>query len=289
VLRDSSRVNRSSLWVAVALCGLSAPTAAQGQTSPRDARETGRLLREGAAAFETNDDATALSLFQQAYRLSEEPTILVNIGRVFARMRRHDDAIATFQRYIDRAPQAPERAAIERLLREQQTLRDAAANAARTASEQTQRERADRERAAREQAAREQAERDRAAREARRPGAGPWVLLGVGGAVAASSLIPFFAVREPQLGALRRAHNMECTSVGGGWECVDPDGQLAANYNGAVTGTIAFGVLLGTGLAAATAGAIWAAVGAARAEPRVSVSVDPRGSVVIAGRFGGDR
>jgi tetratricopeptide (TPR) repeat protein len=285
-MRDSEVVNRSTLCfvTALALVGTSsATTIAHAQTAPRESREVGRLLREGAAAFDAHDDATALALFQQAYRVSEEPTILVNIGRVFARMRRHDDAIATYERYLSRVPDAPERGAIEGLIREQREARDAPTNAARDAA--VREERARQERARQEREERERRERER---QSRGVGAGPWVLLGVGGAIAVGSLIPWFAIREPNRQTLESRIGTDCTIVAGVVECFD-DGSPSGAYNTANADQIAFGAMLGVGLAAAATGGIWAAVAAARTEPRVAISIDPRGSIVLAGTFGGAR
>ncbi|MBL8683355.1 MAG: hypothetical protein JNK05_29575 [Myxococcales bacterium] len=279
-------MNRSTLCfvAALALVGTSSATGvARAQTAPRENRDVGRLLREGAAAFDAHDDATALALFQQAYRVSEEPTILVNIGRVFARMRRHDDAIATYERYLSRVPDSPERAAIEGLIREQREARDAPSNAARDAA--AREERARQERARQEREERERRERER---QSRGVGAGPWVLLGVGGAIAVGSLIPWFAVREPNRATLEARIGSDCANVGGVVECFD-DGSLSAAYSTANAGSIAFGAMLGVGLAAAATGGIWAAVAATRTEPRVAISIDPRGGIVVAGTFGGAR
>lgn len=287
---DSEVVNRSTLCF-VAACALVAASSttevAHAQTAPRETRDVGRLLREGAAAFDAHDDATALALFQQAYRVSEEPTILVNIGRVFARMRRHDDAIATYERYLSRVPDSPERAAIEGLIREQREARDAPTNAARDAALREERERQERDRREREE--RERRERERRSRGV---GAGPWVLLGVGGAIAIGSLVPWFAVREPNRATFEmrvQDPRADCVAVDGVRECFDNNGNLSGPYNTANAGAIAFGAVLGVGLATAAAGGIWAAIAATRTEPRVAVSVDPRGGIVVAGTFGGSR
>ncbi len=254
-------------WVVVAAAVAAAPTSAWAQSAgSRDAREVQRLLREGSAAFDAQDDSAALSLFQQAYRLSEEPTILVNIGRVFARMRRHEDAIATWRRFLDRVPSAPERSAIETMIRDAEAAQRAAQAA--TVVPPTR--------------------RDPPPPPPQGPGAAPWIVLGVGVAAAASAAIPWFVMREGNLGALRS--DPRCEPRGDGLLCFDPNGELAGRYSSAQTGTILAGALLGVGVAGIAAGAIWAAVGGSRERaPSTTVSFDPRGALLVAGTFGGRR
>jgi tetratricopeptide (TPR) repeat protein len=262
-------------WVVVAAAAVAVPMSAQAQSAAgRDAREVQRLLREGSAAFDAQDDNAALSLFQQAYRLSEEPTILVNIGRVFARMRRHEDAIATWRRFLDRAPSAPERPAIEAMIRDAESAQRAAQAATVVAPTR----------------------RDPPPPivvppppPPQGPGVAPWIVLGAGVAAAASAAIPWFVMREGNLGSLRS--DPRCEPRGDGLLCFDPNGELAGRYSSAQTGTILAGALLGVGVAGIAAGAIWAAVGSGSREraPSTTVSFDPRGGVLIAGTFGGRR
>ena len=78
-----------------------------------------RCIRDG-------DDAVALSRFQEAYRLAEQPGLLVNIGRVLARMGRHDEAIETLRRFLEVSPVGPERPTIEAMIRDSEASREAA-------------------------------------------------------------------------------------------------------------------------------------------------------------------
>jgi hypothetical protein len=261
-------------WVVVAATVVAVPMSARAQSAAgRDAREVQRLLREGSAAFDAQDDSAALSLFQQAYRLSEEPTILVNIGRVFARMRRHDDAIATWRRFLDRAPSAPERPAIETMIRDAEAAQRATQAA--TVVTPTRRE--------------PLPPSVVPPPPPQGPGVAPWIVLGAGVAVAASAAIPWFVMREGNLGALRS--DPRCEPRGDGLLCFDPNGELAGRYGSAQTGTILAATLLGVGVAGIAAGAIWAAVGGGSREraPSTTVSFDPRGGVLLAGTFGGRR
>jgi tetratricopeptide (TPR) repeat protein len=242
-------------------------------------REVTRLLREGTAAFEVHDDGTALTSFQQAYRLSEEPTILVNVGRVLARMRRHDEAIATFRRFLDIVPNAPERPAIEALIRDVQAQRDA------------------------QQRPNENPSSASGGSSTNpppppppvltpTPPAGPpiggWILLGSGLALSAASIIPWMTLRVPGLSTLDRATMMgQCVPTGTTFQCTDADGSLEASYRQAQLGTALFGVFIGTGLAVTIGGAIWIAAHPRHRPPPVSVSLSPLGGISLIGHFGG--
>jgi tetratricopeptide (TPR) repeat protein len=270
------------LWASPIACAcvLLVSQPARAQRPARDTREVTRLLREGTAAFEVHDDGTALTSFQQAYRLSEEPTILVNVGRVLARMRRYDEAIATFRRFLDIVPNAPERPAIESLIRDVQAQRDAEQRRGETASSTS--------------------DRTPAPNPPPPPLPGPspaplsgppiggWILLGGGLALSAASIIPWMTLRVPGLSTLDRATMTgQCVPTGAAFQCTDVDGSLEASYRQAQLGTTLFGVFIGTGLAVAIGGAIWIAAHPRHRPPPVSVSLSPLGGISLSGHFGG--
>ncbi len=250
------------------------PARAQTAVS-RDARAVQRLFREGSAAFDAHDDAVALSRFQEAYRLSEQPGLLVNIGRVLARMGRHDEALETLRRFLELSPDGPERPTIESMIRDSEASREAARAASNGAGSASP---------AGPTTSPTSGPTPRP-RVIVGPGPAPWIVLGLGAAAAASATIPWFVVREPALSALNTSPS--CVARADELLCFDPDGALAGRYDSARTATALAGVLAGVGAATILTGAIWAAVG--RREAPVTVALDPRGTLVLAGTLGGRR
>lgn len=116
------------------------------------ARLTFQAARE---AFSNGDYELALDRFEQAYGLSPRPVLLYNIGVTLDRLRRDEDAVARFTEYLERVPDAPDRAEVEARIRVLQRAIDE-----RRAQEAA---RAERERIAREEA--ERLERERQERE----------------------------------------------------------------------------------------------------------------------------
>lgn len=74
------------------------------------ARLTFQTARE---AFSQGDYETALSRFEQAYSLSPRPVLLYNIAVTLDRLRRDEEAVAKFREYLERVPDAPDRAEVE--------------------------------------------------------------------------------------------------------------------------------------------------------------------------------
>lgn len=124
------------------------------------ARLTFQAARE---AFSNGDYELALDRFQQAYGLSPRPVLLYNIGVTLDRLRRDEDAVARFTEYLERVPDAPDRAEVEARIRVLQRAIDE-----RRAQEAA---RAEQERIAREEA--ERLERERQERERQGGGTTP--------------------------------------------------------------------------------------------------------------------
>jgi tetratricopeptide (TPR) repeat protein len=147
------------LWV-VGLLALSVETVASAQAAPTEtapeveestqtprdenldqaARLTFQAARE---AFGNGDYELALERFEQAYNLSPRPVLLYNIGVTLDRLRRDEDAVARFTEYLERVPDAPDRAEVEARIRVLQRAIDErrAAEAAREEEERIARER----------------------------------------------------------------------------------------------------------------------------------------------------
>ena len=75
------------------------------------------MFTQGQEFFEAGEYEAALSKFEQAYELSQRPMLLFNIGSTLDRLRREEEAVTAFQRYLDEEPDAPDRVEIEARLR----------------------------------------------------------------------------------------------------------------------------------------------------------------------------
>ena len=117
-----------------ALFVTASPAYAQGQPAPVAPQLEGgatadsldlaaRLLFESAReAFDAGDYATAHARFEQAYAASPRPALLFNIATSLDRLRRDDEALAAFERYLAADPSIVNRTAIEARVR---SLREA--------------------------------------------------------------------------------------------------------------------------------------------------------------------
>ncbi len=71
----------------------------------------------------------ALEEYQRAYELVPAPGLLFNLGQCYRELGRRDEAIASFEQYLQERPDAPNRALVEDLLRELRPREDSAAEA----------------------------------------------------------------------------------------------------------------------------------------------------------------
>jgi tetratricopeptide (TPR) repeat protein len=84
-----------------------------------DARDQARGLYEsGTAHYNLGELKEALSDFQGAYRLVHEPTLLFNIAQCYRRMDQPRQAAELYRAYRREQPEAPNRAEVDRLIRE---------------------------------------------------------------------------------------------------------------------------------------------------------------------------
>jgi len=94
---------------------LSDPDAAELDRAARSLFEAGKI------AFDLGRYEEALEYLQQAHDLSQRPILLFNIASTLDRLRRDQEALDTFERYLREVPDAANKLAVEgrvRLLRE---------------------------------------------------------------------------------------------------------------------------------------------------------------------------
>jgi tetratricopeptide (TPR) repeat protein len=108
----SSVAVRRLIMPAALVLALPAPTRAQ--TAQEKARG---FYEQGVAAFRAGDFATARELFERAYLLDPSPILLFNLARANEELGDAGKATEYFQMYLDREPDAPDRAEVEQRMR----------------------------------------------------------------------------------------------------------------------------------------------------------------------------
>jgi tetratricopeptide (TPR) repeat protein len=118
---SSSRCVRGAAFVGVTalVCSALVPAPrshaqARPQAPASEAQDgEARLLFEAASrAFADARYDTALARFREAYTLSARPALLYNIGQCADRLRRDDEALEAFERYLAAMPDAPNAAEV---------------------------------------------------------------------------------------------------------------------------------------------------------------------------------
>lgn len=75
------------------------------------------LFEKGREAYESGEYRDAWDYFHQAYRLSKRPELLYNVGQAADRLRYDREAIAAFELYLEKLPNADNRREVENRLR----------------------------------------------------------------------------------------------------------------------------------------------------------------------------
>lgn len=92
-----------SLAIATTLL-LGAPPSARAEGDPIEAAK--REFDAGKAAFERSEYESALEHFLAAQRIAPAPSLTYNIGLLYERMGRFNDAATTFEKYVEELPAA---------------------------------------------------------------------------------------------------------------------------------------------------------------------------------------
>jgi tetratricopeptide (TPR) repeat protein len=103
------------LSFALSVTSFGATTFAQPATavSPDADRAAREHFTRGREAFSQGDFATAVREFSQAYELSGRPQLLYNIGTTYERLHNWQEANLALTRYLERVPDAPDRAEVQ--------------------------------------------------------------------------------------------------------------------------------------------------------------------------------
>lgn len=254
-------MNRSLLRLAALFVLSATPTAmwapaavAQVTTSDALDEEARSLFEAGRSAYGDGRFDEALGHFRRSYELSHRPQLLYNIGQCQDRLRHDAEALATFEEFLTALPDAPQRAEV----------------------------------AARLEILRTAVERDRAAEAAvetepavteepvlapvipSEPDPAPWIVLGVGGAVAVAGAI-LLGVGYANVAAVESAMNVPFSSV-------------RDAYDSAPALTGAGWAALGVGVALAGVGLVWGLSSGGGGNDHAHLRISPTG-IAVSGSF----
>lgn len=96
---------------------LAQTAAADPGTIAADDKEARDLFQIGKDAFDEGRFERALKYFQDAYSLSHRAALLSNIGTALDRLRRDQEAVDAYKKYLEQVPQAANRRLIEERIR----------------------------------------------------------------------------------------------------------------------------------------------------------------------------
>lgn len=159
-MASSTRIELAVLSALTALW-LAAPAWAAGGAEQR----AKAFALEGKKAFDTNDFATAISKYEEAYRIKPAPGLLFNLGQSHRKLGNHELALSYFRRYLESNPPEAQAKAVETVMAQVEAEKKAAGAAA--AEKKALAEREERERKEKE-AARQAIELEKSRTEAAR-------------------------------------------------------------------------------------------------------------------------
>jgi tetratricopeptide (TPR) repeat protein len=266
----------ASLWVCASLA-LSTVTlvvspSAVAQVDSGSDDEARRRFDEGRTHFEAGEFTQAAQSFRRAYLLSPRFALLYNIGQAELRAGRDAEALEAFEGFLRQAPaDDARRSEVEERVRVLRSLGVSASTGTVVATTTTPVE-TETETETETDPVETTTPVTTVATTDSGPGPAPWIVAGVGGAVAVVGAV------------LMGVGAADAASVTGA-----PDGTEWATIEGAAGRANAeFGagvVMLGVGVVALGAGIVWGVVGGGSSEsPTANVSFGP-GSVHLSGTF----
>jgi len=84
-------------------------------------------FREGRKLYQISDYRAALQEFKRAFLFNEDPVFLFNIAQCHRQLGEREEALTFYKRYVAAAPEAQNRAQVEKIIRELQSARPTAA------------------------------------------------------------------------------------------------------------------------------------------------------------------
>jgi hypothetical protein len=89
-------------------------------TSPKDAKEAERLVKQSIVEYNVGDFDAALADVTKAYKLRPAPALLFNIGQCHRALHNWEKAEFFYRGYLREKPDAPNREKVEALIEEMQ-------------------------------------------------------------------------------------------------------------------------------------------------------------------------
>jgi tetratricopeptide (TPR) repeat protein len=104
-----------ALWLSLGLLAMLGPDSARAQAAETAANmsEARALFMAGRVAFDEGRYEAAVKHFEASYEQSKRPALLYNIGQCYDRMRRDEEAISAFERYLAVETDPEMRASVE--------------------------------------------------------------------------------------------------------------------------------------------------------------------------------
>jgi tetratricopeptide (TPR) repeat protein len=264
------------------LVAIGATVPSRGLAQASQDAEARMLFQAGELAFADGRFESALESFRRSYELSHRPELLYNIGTAADRLRRDAEAITAFEQFLAARPETPNRHEIEGRLA---VLRraTAASSAGSTTTTTTATDTASQTVTGITETTPTSTASSRATVSTTSattsstastsdggPGVVPWIVVGIGGAAAITGAILIGL-------AAADVASVEGAAQGTAWA------DVSGAYDRSEPMSIAGGVLLGVGVAAAAAGVVWAVAGGSSGSS-TEVAVGP-GSVAVRGSF----
>ena len=253
-------VTHRTLRVGILLsCMLAVPSAAGAQDVATD--EARGAFQAGQAAYRAGRFPEALTYFQRAYELTQEPDVLYNVATVHERLRHDREALDAYRHYLEARPESQDRANIEaRIAVLEEALTETPTGPLQSSPESATERPAIPDSGEQEHAVRDP---DRASTEptvrAAGAGPGPWVLIGIAAATVVASV------------ALLASAQLDIDAVANGtaWDEIRDAHDRVPLLSG-------FGFALGgIGVALLAGGVSWLAIGDA---DHAQVALSPNGA-----------
>jgi tetratricopeptide (TPR) repeat protein len=129
-----ARLASLSCLVVVLLAGSNAGAIEDEDLAAARART---LFERGMSHFQAAEYDSAIAMWEEAFRTKPAPEFLYNIGQAYRRLRRPDQALPYYRRYLELRPDALNRGDVERIIAGLESERAAAGRSATAAATTT--------------------------------------------------------------------------------------------------------------------------------------------------------